>query len=161
YAGQVLNWPIRDAVLRDLILRGPAEPYRSEDGIDTILRAPIAYYMVPALLAKFAGVARAFELLYLWTALGTLLFMLQVAQMAASWKSLILIIGVVILFSGMDLLGPNDTYTDPATGRLLPIFFYQSTYNTNLLVGFPNHGVPGWLATALIYRCIDNLRFIR
>ncbi len=161
YAGQALNWPIRDAVLRDLVLRGPAEPYRSEGGVTTILRAPIAYYMVPALLAKVAGVARAFDLLYLWTALGTLLFLLQMAEAAAGWKSLLLVLAVVMLSGGMDLLGPNDMYLDPATQKLSPIFLYQSTYNANLLIGFPNHGVPGWLATALIYRCGSDARFVK
>src|SRR6516165_10612802 len=52
HAGGILNWPIRDAVLRDLVLHPGPSAYRLEDGAATILRAPIAYYMVPALLAR-------------------------------------------------------------------------------------------------------------
>ena len=77
-AGTALNWPIRDAVLRDLVLLHQPVSYGLQDGVATILRAPIAYYMVPAMLARLAGVHWASVLLYLWTALGVLLFLLQV-----------------------------------------------------------------------------------
>src|SRR4029077_2945660 len=77
------------------------------------------------------------------------------------WQPLILTAAVVVLFSGMDLLGPQEMIRDPATHQVWQAFFYQSTYNTNLLIGFPNHAVPGWLATALVYRCRDDPRFLR
>ena len=161
YAGEALNWPIRDAALRDLVLLDSPVTYRAEEGTATILRAPIAFYMVPAVLGKIIGVQQVFVLLYLWTALGVLIFLLQVMEDQRDWKPLILTAAVVVLFSGMDLLGPQEMIPDPATHQVWQAFFYQSTYNANLLIGFPNHAVPGWLATALVYRCRDDPRFLR
>jgi hypothetical protein len=160
-AGAALNWPIRDAVLRDMVLFPGPIVYRLQDGLATILRAPIAYYMVPAMLGRIVGVQYASFLLYLWTAAGVLLFLLQVLAGEQRWKPLLLIAAVVILFSGMDILDPSAIFRDPASHAELPASFYQSTYNANLLIGFPNHAVPGWLATALIYRCRDDVRFLR
>jgi hypothetical protein len=161
YAGAALNWPIRDAVLHDLVTFAWPVSYPSADGAATILRAPIAYYMLPALAARLVGSQFAFILLYLWTALGVFVFLLQVMAQERRWLSIAVIAAVVVLFSGMDLLAPSDMVRDGASGVLRQATFYQSTYDTNLLIGFPNHAVPGWLATALIYRGLDDPRFLR
>ncbi len=160
YAGQALNWPIRDAVMRDLVLLDQPVTYGANTGSATILRAPIAYYMVPALLGRLVGVQHAFLLLYLWTALGVAIFLMQVLEGAPSVTRLLLSAAVVVLFSGMDLLAPQEMIADPASHGMWQAFFYQSTYNANLLIGFPNHGIPGWLATALLYRCRDDPNFL-
>jgi hypothetical protein len=161
YAGAALNWPIRDAVLHDLVTFTWPVTYPSGDGAATILRAPIAYYLLPALAARLAGSQFAFILLYLWTALGVFIFLLQVMAEERRWLAIAVIAALVVLFSGMDLLAPSDMLHDPATGVLQQATFYQSTYDANLLIGFPNHAVPGWLATALIYRGLDDPRFLR
>src|SRR5258705_11920437 len=48
YAGEALNWPIRDPALRDLVLLDSPVTYRVGEGIATILRAPMAYHMFPS-----------------------------------------------------------------------------------------------------------------
>lgn len=159
YAGGALNWPIRDAVLRDLVLYPQPAAYAVRDSAAVILRAPIAYYLLPALGARALGLAHAHLLLYLWTALGVLLFLLQVAAGERRPGPLLLIGAVVVLFGGMDLLSPADSQPGPA-GPWTPVF-YQSSYNTNLLIGFPSHAIPGWLAIALYYRCRDDPAFLR
>lgn len=161
YAGAALNWPIRDAVLHDLVTFAWPVSYPPADGAATILRAPIAYYLLPALAARLVGSQFAFIFLYLWTALGVFIFLLQVMAQERRWLSIAVIAALVVLFSGMDLLAPSDMLHDPASGVLQQATFYQSTYDTNLLIGFPNHGVPGWLAMALIYRGLDDPRFLR
>ncbi len=161
YAGAALNWPIRDAVLHDLVTFTWPVSYPSADGAATILRAPIAYYLLPALAARLVGSQFAFILLYLWTALGVFIFLLQVMAQERRMLSIAVIAALVVLFSGMDLLAPSDMVRDGASGVLRQATFYQSTYDTNLLIGFPNHAVPGWLATALIYRGLDDPRFMR
>ena len=50
----------------------------STDGVATILRAPVAYYVLPGLLGRLAGAIYGDGFLYLWTFAGTLLFLLQV-----------------------------------------------------------------------------------
>jgi hypothetical protein len=160
YAGQALNWPIRDAVMRDLVLLDHPVIYGANTDSAMILRAPIAYYMVPALLGRLVGVQHAFLLLYLWTALGVAIFLMQVLEGAPTVTRLLLSAAVVMLFSGMDLLAPQEMIADPASHGAWQAFFYQSTYNANLLIGFPNHGIPGWLATALLYRCRDDPKFV-
>jgi hypothetical protein len=161
YAGAALNWPIRDAVLHDLVTFAWPVTYPSADGAVTILRAPVAYYVLPSLAARLIGSQFAFVLLYLWTALGVFIFLLQVMAEERRWLAIAVIAALVVLFSGMDLLAPSDMVRDPASGMLQQATFYQSTYDTNLLIGFPNHGVPGWLAMALIYRGLDDPRFLR
>lgn len=161
YAGAALNWPIRDAVLHDLVTLAWPVTYGQGEGAATILRAPIAYYLVPALAARLVGGQLSFILLYLWTALGVFIFLLQVMAQERRWLSIVLVAVSIILFSGMDLLAPSDMVRDPASGLLQQATFYQSTYDANLLIGFPNHAVPGWLATALIYRGLDDPRFLR
>jgi hypothetical protein len=160
YAGQALNWPIRDAMMRDLVLLDQPVIYGANADSATILRAPIAYYMVPALLGRLFGMQHAFLLLYLWTALGVAIFLMQVLEGAQSVTRLLLSAAVVVLFSGMDLLAPQEMIADPAGHGTWQAFFYQSTYNANLLIGFPNHGIPGWLVTALLYRCRDDRNFL-
>jgi len=161
YAGNETNWPIRDAVYRDLIVTPGAVEYREQNGFATILRAPIAYYMVPALVARFAGIQFAPYLHYAWTTIGLMLFLLQVMPETPRWKPAILTAAVVVLFGGMDILSPPDMITSPSGGPTWHATFYQSTFTTALLIFSPNHGVPGWLATALIYRCGRDIRFVR
>jgi hypothetical protein len=161
FAGVTTNWPTRDAVLHDLVMLNNPPVYRLQDGLATTLRAPIAYYIVPAMLGRIAGMAHAHFLLYLWTAAGVLLFLLQVIAGEQRWKPLLLIAAVVVLFSGMNILAPPDTGLDPTTHLRWQVLLYQSTYNTSLLFDFPSHAIPGWLTIALLYRCQDDERFLR
>jgi hypothetical protein len=85
---------------------------------------------------------------------------MQMLEGPLDMRRLLLSAAVVVLFSGMDLLAPPEMVPGPGGQGAWQAFFYQSTYNANLLLGFPNHGIPGWLATALLYRCRDDGRFV-
>ncbi len=49
------DWHVRDAVLRDLAVLPVPPAYRVDGGVATILRAPVAYYVLPALLGRLTG----------------------------------------------------------------------------------------------------------
>jgi hypothetical protein len=154
------DWHIRDAVLRDLAVMPLPPAYRVEDGVATILRAPIAYYVLPGLLGRLAGVNYADGFLYLWTFAGTLLFLLQVMAGERRWGSLALITAAVVLFSGMDILAEPTSLLDITSHKEWWAGLYQYSSDSTLLFWVPNHVLPGWLSIALIYRCRDDPRFL-
>jgi hypothetical protein len=161
YANYV-DWHLRDAVLRDLTSLPAPATYRIDGDVATILRAPIGYFMVPALLGRIAGLGSAPWFLYLWTLAGVFLFLLQVLAGEKRWGALACIAGVVVLFSGMDS-------TQVSRGALLDITSYKEWWawplycypsNSAGLFWAPNHSLPAWLGIALIYRCRDDRRFL-
>jgi len=154
------DWHIRDAVLRDLAVIPIPPVYRIENGVATILRAPVAYYVLPGLMGRLAGVKYAEGFLYLWTFAGTLLFLLQVMAGERRWRSLGLIAATVVLFSGMDILGDPETLLDITSHKEWWAGLYQYSSDSTLLFWAPNHALPGWLSIALIYRCRDDPRFL-
>jgi len=156
------DWHMRDAVLRDLVMLPAPVTYTVQDGMATILRAPIAYYMVPALLGRIAGLRNADWFLFLWTLAGVFLFLMQVMAGERRWKALALIATVVVLFSGMDILMSTLAPVFQAGSDRLswpyPFFMYRS--NTTSLFWGPTHALPAWLTIALIYRCWKDRRFV-
>jgi len=154
------DWHVRDAVLRDLAVMPVPPAYRVQDGVATILRAPVAYYVLPGLLGRFAGVRYVDGFLYLWTFAGTLLFLLQVMAGERRWGSLALIAATVVLFSGMDILAEPTSLLDITSHKEWWAGLYQYSSDSTLLFWVPNHALPGWLSIALIYRCRDDPRFL-
>ena len=154
------DWHVRDAVLRDLAVMPAPATYRIEDGVATILRAPVAYYVLPGLLGRLAGVRYADGFLCLWTFAGTLLFLLQVMAGERRWRSLALVATAVVLFSGMDILGNRSSPFDITSHKEWWAGLFQYSSDTTLLFWVPNHALPGWLAIALIYRCRDDGKFL-
>jgi len=156
------DWHMRDAVLRDLVALPAPVTYGSQGGVTAILRAPIAYYIVPALLGRIAGLRNADWFLYLWTLAGVFLFLMQVMAGERRWKSLALIAALVVLFSGMDILATSlsiifQADADSASTPSQLIMYRSNT--TNLFWG-PMHALPAWLSISLIYRCRDDRRFL-
>jgi hypothetical protein len=154
------DWHIRDAVLRDLAVMPMPPVYRVEDGVATVLRAPVAYYVLPGLLGRLTGVKYVDGFLYLWTFAGTLLFLLQIVAGERRWRSLALIAGTVVLFSGMDVLGDPSSLLDITSHKEWWAGLYQYSSDSTLLFWVPNHALTGWLAIALIYRCRDDKKFL-
>src|SRR5580658_2180228 len=64
------DWHIRDAVLHDLVASPWPVGYGVLDGRETLLRAPLAYYLPAALIGKMAGLAAAHLGMAVWTAAG-------------------------------------------------------------------------------------------
>ncbi|MBL0075841.1 MAG: GtrA family protein [Rhodocyclaceae bacterium] len=163
------DWIIRDAVLHDLVVGDWPPLYDAVDDDLYLLRAPVAYFLPAAALAKIFGIASADRLLWLWTVLGVMLFFLLLPLRHD--KSLRFIAGllVIIFFSGMDIVGVMfpDFYAanSPMPGAFIdwwikppPLVSYWS--NTSNLYWNPNHCLPAWLAIAMFYRHWRHPRFI-
>ncbi len=109
------DWQFRMSVLRDLSLGDWPVGYESPDQAhqNLILRFPMGFYLVPALLAKALGGSEAIGrwLLVPWTILGVVLFAVLTLTATLPQTRPIRIthlIGPLLLligFSGMDLLG--------------------------------------------------------
>lgn len=155
------DWVVRDAVLRDLVTyQWPVNYSRDVEDL-ILLRAPIGYYLIPALIAKVTGLASADFLLLAWTALGVILFFLAAAPLFKKPSMLYFALGVFIFFSGMDILGnlylkkPLDFTTHLEWWNIT----FQYSSMTTVLFWVPNHGLPGWLAAAMILRNWENIDF--
>jgi hypothetical protein len=160
------DWHIRDAVLHDLVNSPWPVGYGLLDGVESMLRAPIAYYLPAALIGKGMGLAAAHMALAAWTATGATLFLLQVLSLTPSrLRVALLVAGLVVIFSGLDIVGSllnagprfrSDwnitTHLEWWAGS------YQYSSMTTQLFWVPNHALGGWLIIGLLYR--DN-RFAR
>lgn len=148
------DWITRDAVLRDLTLSAWPPRYGSAGHADVILRAPIGYFLPAAALGAWLGVAAAHTILWLWTAAGVALFLLLL-PLPERASRLALALAVVVLFSGMDIVGwlafePRP----PQAGDHLEWWarWFQYSSHTTQLFWVPNHALPGWIAAALFHR---------
>ncbi len=159
-----VDWLTRDAVLRDLVVSGWPPTYGAIGGIDTILRAPVAYYLPAALLGKVFGLGAADFLLFLWTALGVGLFFVIALSSARTPRQVIIVIVVVVFFSGMDVFGTERYFLNrPGLTEHLEWWarIFQYSANTTQLFWVPNHALPGWLVAALIYKHWRNPEFLK
>jgi hypothetical protein len=133
-----------------------------------LLRAPLAYYLPAALAGKVLGVASADLALLAWTVLGVALFLAMVAAGVGSLGRVVAVLAVVVLFSGMDLLGTVLRGGLVLASHLTPMDHlewwaerYQYSSHTTQLFWVPNHALPGWLATMLLLRNHQNASFMR
>ncbi len=154
------DWFVRDAVLHDLVASPWPVGYGALDGFASLLRAPLAYYLPAALVGKLGGLMAAHYALAAWTAAGVSLFLMLVLSLVPSRTGpALVILGVVILFSGLDFVG-NLINTGP---RFLLYWHlekhlewwagtYQYSSMTTQLFWVPNHALGGWLAIGLLCR---------
>jgi putative flippase GtrA len=155
------DWHIRDAVLRDLVAVAwpPAYDVGEEDLL--LLRAPVAYFLPAAGLAKLIGAGIADRLLWLWTALGVTIFFLLLPLSRTRPSRVALALLVVVAFSGMDIAGfmfPDYHEGNfPLKGAFIdwwikppPLVSYWA--NTTNLFWNPNHTLPAWISIALFFR---------
>ena len=153
------DWHIRDAVLHDLVVSPWPVGYGPLDGEESILRAPVAFYLPAALVGKGLGLSAAHVAMGLWTAVGATLFLLQVMSLMPSRTGAFVAILVVIFFSGLDIVGSllNDgprfrydwnitTHLEWWAGK------YQYSSMTTQLFWVPNHALGGWLTIGMLWR---------
>jgi len=155
-----LDWMTRMSVLRDLVVGSWPVGY-SLPGAEVILRCPLGYYMVPALVGKFTSLQGARIALWCWTALGTALFlalMLGARAERRAWRSALLI---AVFFSGMDIVGwlisnPAGVQFGSHIEWWAKLFLDGSTIQyssqTTQLFWVPNHCLPGWLVAVVAWR---------
>lgn len=155
------DWIIRDAVLRDLVVAPWPPSYAAGEEELFILRAPVAYYLPAATVAKLTGLATADKLLWLWTMIGITIFFLLLPLRHTTLIRAATALAAVVLFSGMDIVG--FMFPDfhpgalPVQGAFIdwwikppPLVSYWS--NTSNLFWNPNHSLPAWISIALFYR---------
>lgn len=154
------DWHIRDAVLHDLVASPWPVGYGLLDGRESMLRAPLAFYLPAALVGKMLGVGAAHVAMGLWTSLGATLFLLQVLSLTPSrLRTALAVSAVVVFFSGLDIIGSllNDgphfrsdwnitTHIEWWAGK------FQYSSMTTQLFWVPNHALGGWLAIGLLSR---------
>jgi len=154
YANQ-FDWKVRDAVLRDLTVLPWPVNYGQSQEFDFLLRAPIAYYLPVALLARWIGLMNADLCLYGWTVAGLFLFIWLMFSRTRIAGLRLLWLGLLPWFSGADALGwwlfkPHAF----DLGQHLEwwVGAYQYSASSTLLFWVPNHALPGWLAAGLLLR---------
>jgi len=157
------DWTVRDAVLRDLTVGAWPPSYGQADGVDIILRAPVAYYLPAATLGKWLGIHWADRLLLAWTWLGVLLFLqlLPLSKQPLRWA---LGLACVVMFSGMDIIGGLIFYRSwPPAGTHIEWWAsaFQYSANTTQLFWVPNHALPAWLTMSLFFRHWRHPDFLR
>ena len=154
------DWHIRDAVLHDLVTSRWPVGYGVFDGKESLLRAPVGYFLPAALMGKLAGLKVAHLAMGLWTAAGATLLLLQVLSLTPSRAGTAMIAAaVVVLFSGFDIIGSllNDGPHFRANWSIASHLewwegSYQYSSMTTQLFWVPNHALGGWLSIGLLYR---------
>jgi hypothetical protein len=149
------DWSMRDAVLRDLTLASWPVGYDIGGPDQWLLRCPMGYYLPAAAGGKILGLAAADPLLWLWTATGVWIFLSLLPLQSRRPGKMLIAVAVVVLFSGMDILGWLTLW-----GVTPPLFrhmewwaqMFQYSSNTTLLFWSPNHAIPAWIVTALFWR---------
>ena len=148
------DWLVRDAVLMDLAHTAWPPSYGERHGNAMILRTALAYFLPAAMLGSLIGAQFADLLLYAWTGLGAVLFLVLLPLPQQLLRQFLALV-IVILFSGMDAAGvlliaghlpPNALHLEWWAHPL------QYSSHTTQLFWVPNHALPAWLAIALFYR---------
>lgn len=149
-----LDWRTRDAVYADLILGSWPPAYGWQDGSALIMRTAMGFFLPPAAAAKLLGIEFASALLLAWCALGVFLFLLLLPLPGRFGLRLMLASLLVVFFSGMDYPGIIAAHGQTPIYPL-PLEWWRPWTYTSLtaqLFWAPNHALPLWLGTALLYR---------
>lgn len=154
------DWVPRFAVLRDLVVE-PWPPHYLDGETPMLLRAPLAYYLPVALLSRVTGIAFADVMLLAWTWLGVALFL--GANLGGSRQRKFTAAVIFIFASGLDVVGlllRHGSLPWPMQHIEWWSGGMQYSSNTTLLFWVPNHGLPGWIAAAWLWRFRDDTRFL-
>jgi hypothetical protein len=155
-----MHW--RNAILHDLI--NYQWPVRYADGFDSSLTYYIAFWIIPALFGKAAAfffgaqagwiVANIAIAIYCTTIISVVVLLLISHFHVTSTKKAILILGILIFFSGMDIipeivsqLGNHDF----SIGTRLEWWTYIEYSATTTQLGWVvNQAIPAWLVVSLL-----------
>jgi len=148
------DWLVRDTVLADLTRSDWPPAYAYRDGAYYLLRSAIGFFLPIAAMGKLLGVEWLDKLVFVWTAAGTVLFLLLLPLPGRIGGRLLLALATVILFSGMDILGILILHGQwpifPLRLEWWTRFSYPSL--TGQLLWGPNHALALWISAALFYR---------
>jgi hypothetical protein len=163
FHANAIDWIPRYGVLRDLVVNDWPPRYLDQNGSELVLRAPLAYYLVPALMGKLAGIAWADLFLLLWTWLGVSLFFL--ANIGGTPGRRLLVLILFAAASGLDIAGflwMSDGYL-PNPGHHIEWWTGRMKYSSNstMLYWIPNHVLPGWALGAWLWRLQHSADLLR
>lgn len=146
------DWQIRLPLLRDLA--GSAWPlgYRI-DGTDHLLRAQLGMFALPALVGDVGGMAASRAALVLQNVTVLTLALALVAMLGRTGRDRLILVAVVLAFSGMDAVG--QTIVNLVKGG--PFHFdhlewwagIQFSSTITQLFWVPHHGLTGIVVAAL------------
>jgi len=156
-----IDWYVRDAVLHDLVSSHWPVGYGSHQGHETLLRAPLGYYLTAALIGKSTSLSLAHVALLAWTAIGAVLFLLMIMSLVEDKPGTqLLAVAVVVLFSGADIVGELLNAGPQFRAEWdVPMHLewwagsYQYSSMTTQLFWVPNHAFGGWLIIGMLFRC--------
>jgi hypothetical protein len=160
------DWLTRDAVLADLVQKGPLAFYHYE-GRDYVLRAPLGMYLLPAALGRLWGLFAAHIALLLQNSAIFGLILYLAAHIAKVRAAPFLL--VFVFFGGLDILGflaaqLAGRVTNPQaewwSGSFAPEVVLQYSSFITQLFWVPNHAAPGWwLALLVLLRARGEIGF--
>jgi hypothetical protein len=157
-----VDWQIRDAVYGDLIHSHWPPAYTFENSPSLVLRSAFGYFLLPSLISSYLGTATADICLFAWTVIGTAIFFSLLPIDFSRPGRALLLSTIVIMFSGMDILGILITTGEwplfPLRLEWWTAFSYTSL--SGQLFWAPNHCLPIWIGTALLYRHWANPSFL-
>jgi hypothetical protein len=149
-----LDWIKHYALFNTLANQSWPPGVVTEHGIGT-LRYSLGFYVVPSLVAKYAGMAFLGPAIYAWTTVGMyLVLILAFGARSLPVAHRFILAGVFLLFSGADIIGTGFTQA----GLVLPMHFEwwagfgQLSSNMTSVIWTPQHALAGWIATFLILR---------
>ena len=126
-----------------------------------LLRYYLGWHMVPAAVARLAGVASLNWTAPLWTWCGTALVAVLFAGRRPTARSALLALGVLFLFGGLDVADVFSMRLLEWIGQVPPpatLLEYQPHLETFRVT--PQHFVPAALGSLLLIRLRENPRFL-
>ena len=146
------DWLVRDAVLRDLVVKPwPVSYDPLPDTVSALLlRAPIGFYLPAAIVGKVFGLRAAELALLAWIALGVILTFVLMQRDRPTPRQLLVRLAVFVVFSGMDIIGTITHFKYRGIGDHIEwwAFLFQYSSQTTQLFWVPNHALPGWIVVA-------------
>lgn len=157
------DWIVRDAVLGDLAFANWPVNYLSPEGARLILRSAIGYFLPPAVFGKIFGAEHLALAVYLWTLVGVSIFLFLLPLPGRTGWPLTLGLLLTVFFSGMDFVGQFIATESLPMFPMRLEWWVPLSYPslTNQLLWAPNHCLPIWIGTLLIFRHIDSRNFLR
>jgi hypothetical protein len=144
-----IDWQVRDAVLRDMALAPWPFVYATGAAGPDLLRAPIGFFLAPALAFKAWGL-RTGEIALLVQNAALLAILLSLGgSLFERTRQRIAALGVITLFSGLDLVLQLIVKGRPEDH--LEFAFDWMQYSAHITQAFwvPQHAYAGWLGALL------------
>jgi len=158
--------PLADAVKHGTILTDLARQdwpvvYIDDRSEFSVLRYSLAYYLVPAGIAKLAGREWINYALLAWTAGGVFLFLMMAASLARKVYSALFNMLAAGLFSGLGILYVLATNGEKPFIWYATFAAWARNWGNHWLIGShtfelawsPQHALPAWLAAGIVYFC--------